>query len=69
MTREERLKISEEFNALTFEQRGVAIKVELCARILDVEIAKKRLKTNYTREMKYLNDKIKSFEQNLKRDL
>jgi ABC-type phosphate transport system auxiliary subunit len=56
----------DDFNAMPFEQRVTASTSELFARINDLERAKERLKTNYNRELGYLEDRIAGYKRSIR---
>lgn len=55
-------KYGDAFNLMPLNHRTTAINSELVSRINDLEILKGRLKSNYIRELNYINDKIKVYE-------
>jgi hypothetical protein len=59
---------SEYFNDLPFETRVVCSNLETATRIRDLQRQKERLKANYEREMKFINDKIANLERWLKQN-
>jgi hypothetical protein len=69
MTREDELKlkqVSEAFNAMPFEYRKIASDSETMVRIRDLQRLKDRLKANYEREIKYINETIKHYLNTIK---
>ncbi len=60
-----RQKVNHNFNLMPFESRKVAADAELVARIQDLLLLKKRLKDNYDREVKYIDDRIKSYNDGI----
>ena len=70
MTREDELKlkqVSDAFNAMPFEYRAIASDSETMVRIRDLQRLKERIKDNYEREIKYINERIKHYLQTIKR--
>lgn len=63
-----RKQSKDEFNAMPFEQRVIASTSELFARINDLERAKERLRTNYNRELSYLDERIASYKYSIKQN-
>ena len=64
MTKEDQLKlkqVSDAFNAMPFEYRKIASNSETMVRIRDLERLKVRVKENYEREIKHINEQIKHF--------
>ena len=58
-------KITDDFNGMTFEQRGIAGKIIQTYEIRDLLILRDRVKANYQREMKWINDNLKSRIKNI----
>jgi len=69
MTKEDELKlkqVTEAFNNMPFEYRHIASNSETQVRIMDLERLKIRLKENYERELKFINEKIKYYLHSIK---
>jgi hypothetical protein len=69
MTREDNLKlkrVSDAFNSMPFEYRKITSDSETMVRIRDLERLRDRIKSNYERELKFINDQIKSYLQSIK---
>jgi hypothetical protein len=58
--------ISEAFNEMPIEYRKIAINLELIVRIRDLQRLKTRIKENYERELKYINEQIKIYKRSIK---
>jgi hypothetical protein len=69
MTTEDELKlkqVSDAFNTMPFEYRKITSNSETMTRIRDLQRLKERMKDNYMREMKWVNERIKSYLQSIK---
>ena len=69
MTREDELKlkqVTDTFNSMPFEYRHIASNSETQVRIMDLERLKIRMKANYEKELKYINEQIKYYLQTIK---
>lgn len=62
----DRDKYSNAFNSMPYEQRKIAVDSEMIARIQDLEYLKDRLKLNYQREIRWINERIKNYQSGLK---
>ena len=51
---------------MPFEYRKITSNSETMVRIRDLQRLKERVKDNYLREIKYINDRIKSYLQSIK---
>jgi phage host-nuclease inhibitor protein Gam len=63
-----RKQSQEDFNAMPFDTRVIASTSELFARIGDLERAKERLKSNYNRELSYLDERIASYRHSIRQN-
>ena len=61
-----RKECADKFNSMPFEHRIISVDIEMIARIQDLELLKERVKANYTREIQYINARIKNYESTLK---
>jgi hypothetical protein len=69
MTKEDEIKLkqaSDAFNSMPFEYRKITANSETTTRIRDLLRLKERIKQNYDREIKYINERIKSYLQSIK---
>lgn len=69
MTREDELKlkqVSDAFNSMPFEYRAISSNSETMVRIRDLQRLKERVKDNYLREIKYIDERIKSYLKSIK---
>jgi hypothetical protein len=57
------------FNELDYKTRLTCILSDLPLKINQLEIQRDRLKANYQREMKYLNERVKSIEHEYEKGL
>lgn len=60
-----RQKVNQLFNEMPFECRKIAVDAELVSRIQDLLLLKNRLKENYEREVKYIDERIKSYNSGI----
>jgi hypothetical protein len=69
MTREDELKlksVSDAFNAMPFEYREITADSETMVRIRDLQRLRDRVKSNYLRELKWIDETIKSYLRTIK---
>jgi hypothetical protein len=60
---------TKKFNDLDYKTRLICVQSDLPLQINQIKIYKNRLKENYNREIKYLNDRIKSLESGYEKGL
>lgn len=58
-------KILEAFNNMPFENKKISIEMKFVTRIRELEHLKVRVKANYVREIKFIDDQIKSYERSI----
>lgn len=58
-------KITMDYNKLPFDERKMISKYSLLFEILILKQIKQRIENNYKREMKYISERIKTFENAL----
>jgi len=69
MTKEDELKlkqVSETFNAMPFEYRKITSDSETMIRIRDLQRLRDRVKSNYLRELKWIDETIKNYLRTIK---
>ena len=62
------MNISDEYNKLSTRTRIIARSVSSEARVLDLENAKRRLKSNHNRDIREINELIKTLMDSIHKD-